>query len=103
MTAEHDRQGRISRRSIILSATPIVGACLTYLLPSTQAENFIQVCMSGIFVWIIARGNSKSEALVDAALHLAEELAKLRAPDEPAHDGPLADVISIQNGRSEVS
>lgn len=97
-----DKRGsrkRVSRGNVFLWSSIAASGALTLILPSFQDENLVQVGMSGVLVWIIVRGYNRSEALLAAALQLAEELAKRETRDERAPDNGLALVVPLPRGR----
>lgn len=95
---------RISRSTVALCTVCVAGGLLTIFLPDPQTENVVQIGMSGILVWIILRGHQKADAAIDAALHLAEELAKQRTFADQAMETGLAEVVPLNRaGRPQAS
>lgn len=99
MFDKRGRRKRMSRGDVALWSSIAASGVLTFLLPSFQDENLVQVGMSGVLVWIIVRGYNRSEALLAAALQLAEELAKRQTGEERPPDNGLAEVIPLPRGR----
>lgn len=79
----------------------ITGGGLTIALPSSQAENAIQVGTYGALAGIVVRSLQKADTVISAALRLADELAARREAGDEVPDGNLAPVVAFPPQRSE--
>lgn len=102
MKDTRSRHVHFSRSTIGVWGVCGIGSVLMFVLPSTEAENAMQVCTYGALAAIVVRRSSKADAVMDAALLLAEQLAHLEPEKSGPRDG-LAQVVPLPSQRSKQS
>ena len=99
---QHDKHVHISGNALALAVVSLAGIILTFVFPGAQAQNAIQIGSCGGLAAILLRGLGKADAVVKAAVHLAERLAENTPPDDGV-EAPLAPVVPLPSQRSEIS
>lgn len=84
-------------------AITIVGSTLMFMIRSSDVQNAVQIAACGALVGTAIRKFAKTNAIITAAMYLAEQLAKANASEPPHGPGEhrLATVIDLPEQRRD--